>query len=169
MSNDSTGFDFWRGLPAPGTRPFLDLISFCDLNENPVKASLPWVAAEISENSGFCAMLNFILNRSGTHVYVCSDRRKFNQKYDLDISPKEHSILLSNADSRGAVLVPSSFGVFSALRRTAIRLELESGTSDREIARAYGASLRGIKQEKRRRGTSRRSASKMPDAPLAEN
>lgn len=153
MTSDYDDLDIWRGLPNPGTPPFDLLLRFCEQHPVAVKSSLPWMAAELSESSGFDSMLNFVLSKSGTNVYVSHDRDRFNESYGLSLTTKEHSILLTNADSRGAVLVPSAFGIFSALRRTAIMLYLSNGVSDREIARRCGASLRAIKQERRRRRT----------------
>ena len=53
-------------------------------------------------------------------------------------------------DCRGTLPVPSAWGVVLAVRRAALQTAINAGGKDREIARAFGASIRYVKQERRK-------------------
>ncbi|MBK1638439.1 hypothetical protein EV659_101178 [Rhodothalassium salexigens DSM 2132] len=151
MSNDCRGLNtLFRGLPAPETQAFEMLVTFCDKNPVAVRSALPFAAAEVSNNSGFERFFRFVLDHSGANIYISQDRGRFNAKYDLSLSEAEHRRLLDSTDARGTISVPSAFGVFIALRRSAMLAEIKAGRPDREIARTLGASIRAVKQERRR-------------------
>ncbi len=142
--------DLWGGMPPSEAPQFEDLVRFCDDNETAVWTTLPWLAAELSSMCGFDAMLRFVQRESGAPIYVPSDLSRLNERHGLDLSPRDHERLMRHVDCRGVLSVPSACGVFLAIRRAALQIAITNGEPDREIARQFGASIRYVKQEKRK-------------------
>lgn len=95
-------------------------------------------------------MLSFVRRQSGATIYISHNRQRFNDSHAMQLSAKEFGIIHSSCDARGAVSVPSAFGVFKSMRSVAIREAIRNKKPDRQIAREFGASLRHVKIEKSR-------------------
>ncbi len=150
--------DLWGGVP-PSTSPlFSELVRFCQTQSSVVWTTLPWLAAELSYTSGFDTMLSFVKRESGASVYIPQKLERFNERHGLSLTEREHERLLRKVDCRGTLPVPSAWGVFLAIRRAALQIAIDSREKDREIARTFGATIRYVKQEKRKRRLSGRTA-----------
>lgn len=143
--------DCWAGLPPEDTPLFEDLVRFCQNNRTAVWMTLPWLAAELSAINGFEAMLHFVRRESGAPFYIPHNLSRLNERHGLSLTTRDHERFLHNVDCRGALTVPSAFGVFLAIRRAALQTAIAAGEPDREIAQRFGATIRYVKQEKRKR------------------
>ncbi len=150
--------DLWGGIPSPASPLFAELVKFCEAHSPTVWTTLPWLAAELSYNSGFDTMLKFIKSQSGASLYLAKRRDRFNEQHGLRLTEGEYERLRRKVDCRGTLPVPSAWGVILAVRRAGLQIAIDHGGNDREIAHAFGATIRYVKQEKRKRRLSGRIA-----------
>lgn len=136
----------FSGIAEEGTPGFDELRRFCDAHRGDALAALPWMAAEIGGNDGFAAMLRLVRTESGSRLYVPRDRALFVERTGGTIGERTHRRLIDQAGSAGAVEVPSSWGVFLALRRVAIGAALAQGDSRRLVAHRYGVTERALRK-----------------------
>ena len=139
----------FRGLPSPESARYVPLIQFCEDHKDQVLASLPWLVAEITDQSDFHLMINLVLARSGSRIYQ-HDLRRECAKRGVTITDKVMDRLLAMNNGTDRFELPSAWGVFSTLRRLAILCDLRGGTPLATIARNYGVSLRYLRSLKKR-------------------
>ena len=148
----------WGGIPPPTSPAFAELVAFCEAHSPTVWTTLPWLAAELSYHSGFDTMLKFIKSQSGATLYLAKRRDRFNAQHGLRLTEGAYERLLRKVDCRGTLPVPSAWGVILAVRRAGLQIAIDHGGKDREIAHAFGATIRYVKQEKAKRRLSGRIA-----------
>jgi hypothetical protein len=141
----------FSGIAEEGTPAFEELCHFGDAYRGEALAALPWMAAEIAGNDGFAAMLRLVRAEGGARLYIPHDRTLFAERVGGAVGERTHRRLLDQANATGAVEVPSSWGVFLALRRTAVAAALDLGENRRTIARRFGVTERALRKHSARR------------------
>lgn len=125
------------------------LANFYNKYQARVLSCLPWVAAELANNSGFAAMLGVISKYGGRKFYIAANKDDFNKKLDLNLSELQYSRIVDNTDARGFVDLPSLWGIFLAVRRAAIIEALDEGYSNQQIIHRFGITERGLRNYKK--------------------
>lgn len=148
LAQDPTHLLF-RGLPSPDSARYVPLVEFCEGQKDQVLASLPWLAAEIADQSDFHLLINLVLARSGGRIYQ-QDLRRECAKQGVTITNKTMDRLIAMNNGVDRFELPSAWGVFSTLRRLAILCDLRRGIPLATIARNYGVSLRYLRSLKSR-------------------
>ena len=135
-------------VPPPGSPNFEDVVHFCDQHRRMVLAQLPWIAGEVAHAAGFGPMLRIIYDKGGTRLHF-SSREVLSRQFELEISPLLYSRIITLNNGATFVELPSAWGVFGCLRRTAILVDLGRGLSQSQIAREYGVTMRYVRKLKR--------------------
>lgn len=133
------------GIPTPSSTAFFSLCQFCDANTLPVDAALPWLAAEIGRNDGYATMLGFIHRWSGTRLYVPRSHARFVERVGCELGIATHARLVRDVGVGSQVEVPSAWGVFLALRRTAIAIAVDSRMPRADVSRCFGVTMRSLR------------------------
>lgn len=135
-------------VPMPGTRSFAEVVQFCDRHRPLVLAQLPWIAGELAHEVGFAPMLRIVYDKGGTRLHF-SSREILSRQFQLEISQHFYCRILSLNNGTSFIELPSAWGVFGCLRRTAILVDLVRGTPQSTIAREYGVTMRYVRKLKR--------------------
>lgn len=136
----------FTGIPPPDSQEFGALVAFCEAHRPAVLASLPFIAAELAEVEGFAGMMRFIRSFGGHQRYVPTTRCGFQQSWPGGLKPAAQDQMILYANSKGQLDIPSSWGVYLALRRTAIFEALSEGQCDRAIASKFGSTQRNVRR-----------------------
>ncbi len=72
------------------------LVTFYDKYQTRVLSCLPWVAAELANNSGFSAMIQIIQRYGGRKLYIATNKHDFNKKLNLNLSDIQHHRIIRN-------------------------------------------------------------------------
>lgn len=144
---------FFECIPPKSSERYLGLLEFCHTNHSYVLASLPFIASEIAEYCGYPAFFELIREKGGTKINIAGGHNKLKERYALSISPANYERMLFHMENDWVDL-PSAWGVFVALRRTAILSEITqkklpktpAPSLPRSFARKYGVSERYIRK-----------------------
>ncbi|MFT4929839.1 MAG: hypothetical protein ACI8WB_005974 [Phenylobacterium sp.] len=131
------------------------LVTFYNQYQARVLSCLPWVAAELADNSGFEAMLAVIHKHGGRKLYISTNRDDFNKKLNTNLSDNEYQRIINNTDARGFIDLPSLWGIFLGVRRAGIIEALDAGHSNHEIISNFGITERGLRNYKKNDTTSK--------------
>ncbi|NQZ05719.1 MAG: hypothetical protein HRT35_01025 [Algicola sp.] len=124
------------------------LVNFYNKYQTRVLSCLPWVAAELANNSGFSTMIEIIQQYGGRKLYIATNKEDFNKKLNINLSDNQYHRIIENTDARGFVDLPSLWGIFLAVRRAAIIEALDEGRSKDDIIRNFGITERGLRNYK---------------------
>lgn len=138
-------------IPALGSERHALLLDFCRHHHSHVLASMPFIAAEIAAYCGYYAFFELIREYGGTKINIGGGAARLTERYGLAISAQDYERLLYHTECDWVDL-PSAWGVFMALRRTAIMAEYNGfrpsvGPSfNRTLAQKYGVSERYVRK-----------------------
>lgn len=141
FSLDGNYLEVFRGLPATSSNSYQQLITFFNLHKEESLASLPAIVSELAEAIGFSETLDFFRDNSAPKVHVQSDCRFFATMRLAD-KPDACRHIIKIADDDGYLYLPSAGGVYTGLKRAAIRIALEHQVCKRDIIRFFGISNR---------------------------
>lgn len=122
------------------------MLDFCQSHSSQLFAALPWSAAEMASNDGFEKMFRFIKYWGGGRFYVPKDYSDFTRKLDFELSYVTHRQFLKNASIASIIDVPSAWGIFLVMRRTAILAALEDGIARSSVAQDFGVTERALRK-----------------------
>lgn len=159
LEKNENSFDtLFECIPDPGTAKHSLLLDFCKTNHSYVLASLPFIAAEIAEFCGYYAFFELIREFGGSKINIAGGPEMLVNRYGISISDTDYKKLQHHV-ACDWVDLPSAWGVFVALRRTAIMSEvtqshipppsqtkLNRATLNRTLAQKYGVSERYVRK-----------------------
>lgn len=125
------------------------LVTFYDQYQARVLSCLPWIAAELADNSGFEAMLGIIQKYGGRKLYIATNKHDLNKKLNTNLSDDEYQRIIGNTDARGFIDLPSLWGIFLGVRRAGIIEAIKAGYSNHEIINNFGITERGLRNYKK--------------------
>ncbi len=138
--------ELFSGIPSIESERFSEVLSFCSCHTEQLLASLPWSAAELAGNDGFENMFRFIEFWGGSRFYVPRDHKDFAIKAAIPLSSATHRQFLKNANAASVIDVPSAWGIFLVMRRTAILAALEQGAARSMVAHDFGVTERALRK-----------------------
>lgn len=121
-----------------------DLIDYCNENRCRVLSFIPCLAAEIAGQCGFITMFELIINYGGKKVYLPDKATQFNEKYALSVTSEQYNKIKKIARSTGQLDIPSSWGVFLSIRRSAIHDAIKNKWDIDDITKKFGITERQI-------------------------
>lgn len=120
-------------------------LEFCEQNRDLVIACLPGSLTKIASVSGFAVMLDLVTGHGGKRIYLPTRTDRFYEQTGLSVSEPTYTDWRGLADVNGQIDIPSTWGVFLALRRAAIRLALARKWTPEALHATFGISRRQLK------------------------
>ncbi|MHA6287174.1 hypothetical protein [Maricaulis sp. CAU 1757] len=133
---------YFSGLPETGSRDLDQLISYCEAFRSDTLAALPWIAAEIAGREGFPSLMACQRHVGGRRLYIPRTPADLACRFGVDIRASTHAAIHKAAAPGLVVDMPSSWGIFSAIRRSAIRRAVAADCPADQITRMFGISRR---------------------------
>lgn len=121
---------------------FLD---FCLNNKVHVLAGLPCVMAELAGRCGFEVMFHLVARYGGKKIYLPKSAADFELATGIVIPDTDYTRWRYTSTLNGQIEIPSRWGIFLSLRRTAIYLSIKEGASGEELLMHYGITQRQIR------------------------
>lgn len=144
--------EYFTGIPAHSTDDYRDLLVFCEAHRTAVLASLPWFAAEIAGRESFHAMFAIQRVASGRRFYVPADRAVVEARLGVEISEATFDALRRAAAPSLVIDIPSSWGIFTAIRRAGVFIAIRNELRADFILRRFGITNRVLKTYQRQIG-----------------
>jgi len=142
----------FTGLPTLGSKEHSKMISFCEENRVQVLSTLPWAAAEIAGIDGFETMMEIIHKVGGRRLYLYNNVHRLNEKLNVSISINLYQRLSSHLSTDRFLDIPSTWGIFIALRRAAIQRALMRGAPNKDIVALFGVTERSLRKQRKTMG-----------------
>lgn len=120
-------------------------LEFCNNNQVHVLAGLPCVMSELAGRCGFAVMFHLVARFGGKKIYLPKCAADFSQATGIVIPESEYAHWRYISTLNGQVEIPSRWGIFLSLRRTAIYLSIKTGATGDELLTHYGITQRQIR------------------------
>lgn len=143
---------YFAGIPANSTLDHRDLVRFCDENRSQVLASLPWIAAEIAGLESFISMFEMQRFTGGRRLYLSNRHTVVERKLGISLREGTFSALRKGSQPTCIVDIPSSWGVFTAIRRAGIFIALGNCADHKDILKRFGVSRRVLNTYRAHKG-----------------
>lgn len=125
-----------------------DCTKFCNENRIFVLASLPVVMSELAGLCGFDVMFKLVNHSGGKKIYLPKSLDGFERNYGICIPENSYHYWRRLSKLNGQIEVPSKWGIFLSLRRTAIYIALREGISNDELILSFGITQRQLRNLK---------------------
>lgn len=136
--------DLFRGLPNPADPSFAEIVSFSEENASKVLPHMPAFTSLIATEVSFRDAYSISYELSGKRIYLPKTADRFASKIGCAIDAKTYERILDIACAEPHVEVPSSWGIFSIIRKIAIIEYLEQTQSKTQAQIEFGANRRFI-------------------------
>jgi hypothetical protein len=120
-------------------------LDFCEQNRGLVLACLPDSLSAVVLATGFATMLQLVTAYGGRRLYLPTRPDKFHTQTGLSIPSVHYELWREHADVNGQIDIPSTWGLFLALRRAAIRLALARDWPPEALHTTFGISRKQLK------------------------
>lgn len=121
-----------------------ELIDYCKENRCRTLSFIPSLAAEIADCAGFEAMFLFINEHGGKKIYLPATNEIFHEKYSLSLDNRNYEKIKKIARTNNQLDIPSSWGLFLAIRRCAIYSALDNGWPTANVIKIFGVTQRQL-------------------------
>ncbi|TQI82339.1 hypothetical protein FHU10_2692 [Serratia fonticola] len=142
--------ELFSGLPLQNSERELRLVTFCERYKTNILSVMPWVASEFAAYSGFENLFKLLHSYGGRKIYLPKELSKFCHLYGVDIPQHSYHKLYKKADSSGYLDVPSTWGVFIAIRRAAMQIAMKENIPAKLLTQTFGVTMRNIRLIKSR-------------------
>lgn len=126
-----------------------ELEQFYATHKQSILSSLPFALAEMAVHLDATQFFSFIVRTSGQKIYIGKQQQEVEEKLGIILPNKTFKRLANLVDCGGYLEMPTSWGVFGMLRRTAYTTAFRDGCSDRQLLTDYGISNKTLLHLKR--------------------
>lgn len=134
----------FRGLPNPGTQAFAELIEFSDRFKSDLLRELPCFTSLIARHHSFADAYKVSYTHSGKRLYLPKDKVRFERKIGIALSTQSYDDILILSQGEPNIEIPSSWGVFTAVRKVAIQVYLNHSKSKQNAQLYFGTNRKFI-------------------------
>ncbi|WP_431224953.1 hypothetical protein ACQ86O_09050 [Serratia sp. L9] len=142
--------ELFSGLPLESSQRESHLISFCERYKTNILSVMPWVASEFAAYCGFEVLFRILHSHGGRKIYLPKELDKFSCLYGVNIPQHSYLKLYKKADSSGYLDIPSTWGVFIAIRRAALQIAMKEDIPAKLLTQTFGITMRNIRLIKSR-------------------
>lgn len=136
--------DLFRGLPNPADPSFAEIVNFSERRASKILAHMPAFTSLIASEVSFRDAYTISYQLSGKRIYLPKNADRFAAKIQCDIGAEIYERILDIACAEPHIEVPSSWGIFSIIRKIAIIEYLEQTQSKTQAQIEFGANRRFI-------------------------
>ncbi len=142
--------ELFSGLPLENSERESHLIGFCERYKTNILSAMPWVASEFAAYCGFEILFKILHSHGGRKIYLPKELNKFSHLYGVNIPQHSYLKLYKKADSSGYLDIPSTWGVFIAIRRAAMQIAMKEDVPAKRLTQTFGITMRNIRLIKSR-------------------
>lgn len=136
--------ELFRGLPNPIDTSFTEIVNFSEHNADKILPHMPAFTSLIALRISFSDAYKISYHLSGKRIYLPKDRRKFADKIQCKIDEQTYDYILGMACGEPHIEIPSSWGIFSIIRKIAI-VDFLKQTKSKALAQIeFGSNRRFI-------------------------
>lgn len=136
--------DMFRGLPNPADPTFDEIVNFSEEKSRKILPHMPAFTSLIATEVSFRDAYTISYQLSGKRIYLPKNEKKFAKKIQCDIDARLYDRILDIACAEPHIEIPSSWGIFSIIRKIAIIEYLEQTRSKSQAQIEFGANRRFI-------------------------
>ncbi len=136
--------ELFRGLPNPADSSFTEIVSFSEENAKKILPHMPAFTTLIATDVSFRHAYEISYYLSGKRIYLPKNKKRFADKIQCEIDTQTYDRILDIACAEPHIEIPSSWGIFSIIRKIAIIDYLEQTQSKTRAQIEFGANRRFI-------------------------
>ncbi|WP_019960990.1 hypothetical protein [Woodsholea maritima] len=137
--------EYFKGIPSEASADYRELVAFCNAHHTTVLAALPWIAAEIAGREGFDTLFRMQRRTGGRRLYVPQNKDKLQTRLGVDLAHSTLEALLKGSAPTYVVDLPSSWGIFTAIRRAAIQIAIKHHIDKDDILKDFGITQKALR------------------------